>query len=69
LETKKRYEVKRGVKGWMVWDMVTRTVAVVDRSPAVRLSAETAVLFAARLNKSRRRVKGKEGLMAHHDDG
>jgi len=53
----------------MVWDMVTRTVAVVDRSPAVKLSAETAALFAAKLNRSRQRVRDKDGVMARHDDG
>ena len=59
-ETMKRYEVKRGSNGWIVWDMVTRRVAVVDHSPAVLLSAETAALIATRLNKTRPRVREKE---------
>jgi hypothetical protein len=34
----------------MVWDTATRTVAVVDDAPAIRLSAETAKRFADMLN-------------------
>ena len=45
-----RYTVRKATKRWMVWDTVTRTVAVVDESPAIGLSAETANAFADMLN-------------------
>ena len=45
-----RYTVRKVMKGWMVWDTVSRKVAVVDDAPAIGLSAETAKLFADMLN-------------------
>jgi hypothetical protein len=47
-----RYEVRRATKGWMVWDTRRNAVAVVDGYFAIELSAETAVRFAEKLNKS-----------------
>jgi len=46
-----RFQVRKGTKGWMVWDDEARAIAVVDHYQAVELSAETANQFAASLNK------------------
>jgi hypothetical protein len=46
-----RYEARRGTKGWMVWDSQRKAVAIVDGYFAISLSEETAVRFAANLNK------------------
>jgi len=45
-----RFQIRKGNKGWLVWDTQTRTTPEVDGRPAVGLSAETAWQFAARLN-------------------
>lgn len=47
-----RYVVKKGTKGWLVWDKTTATVAIFDGKPAMALSAETANHFARTLNAS-----------------
>jgi hypothetical protein len=53
-----RFKVKKGVKGWLVWDDQAGKVAVVDGYQAINLSAETAYRFAERLNEL-------HGKMAH----
>lgn len=46
-----RFQVRKGTKGWLVWDNEAKAIAVVDHYQAVGLSAETANQFAKRLNK------------------
>jgi hypothetical protein len=45
-----RFTVRKVKNGWMVWDTATRSVAVVDEMPAIRLSEKTAQRFADMLN-------------------
>jgi hypothetical protein len=45
-----RFTVRKIPRGWMVWDTVTRTIAVVDDQPAIGIAAETANSFADLLN-------------------
>jgi hypothetical protein len=53
-----RFQIRKGNKGWLVWDSETRTTPEVDGRPAVGLSAETAWQFARRLNEEAARRKG-----------
>jgi len=45
-----RFTVRKVKNGWMVWDTATRSVAVADEMPAIRLSEKTAQRFADMLN-------------------
>jgi hypothetical protein len=45
-----RFTVRKVAKNWMVWDTVTRAVALVDNLPAIGLTEPTAKQFADMLN-------------------
>jgi hypothetical protein len=65
-----RYVVRKATKAWIIWDSATKTVAVVDGTPALDLSAETAVGFAEKLNKREREVQRlKESACPHKGNG
>ena len=45
-----RFTVRKVTKGWMVWDTMSMSVAMVDDMPAIGLSDESAKRFAEMLN-------------------
>jgi hypothetical protein len=48
-----RYVVKRGEKGWMVWDTTTGTCATIHDVPMDELSESLAKSFMDRLNEEK----------------